>query len=137
MYKGLNLEKVRSLIKDRGMSEREFCKAYYDKSTKGTLDGIIEKDFRISKLIKICNLLEVDLNAIFDQVDNPGGFPTIHGNNNMVNSSVIQADMATLKSENEALKQLLEEKNQRINDLKSHLETVISLAQQLGQNSDK
>lgn len=137
MYKGINLEKIRSLIQERGMSEREFCKAYYSKNTRGTLDGIIERDFRVSKLIKICNMLDADINSIFDQAESPAGIPTIHGNNNMVNSSVIQTDLATLKSENEALKQLIVEKNQRISDLKSHLETVISLAQQLGQNSDK
>lgn len=66
--------------------------------------------------------------------------PSILGNHNNVNSTVINHDVDSLRSENAALKQLIEEKDKRIKDLQNSLNVVIALAQgktDLGQNDEK
>ncbi|MCH4099157.1 MAG: hypothetical protein LKF06_00790 [Prevotella sp.] len=135
-YIKLSHNKLEKAISNAGMTEREFVKKYYDKSTHGTLDGIVGADFRISKLIKICNLLNVDMNNLFDSMDSTGNIPHFVGNNNNVNSTVIRDDNTALRTENKALKLIIEEKDKRISDLSKTLDYLIKL-NQIGQNSDK
>ena len=76
------------------------------------------------------------MDMLFDIDNSLTPFPNINGNNNNVNSTVINQDYASLKSENEALKMLIKEKDERIQDLRKNLDYVISLSK-LGQNLDK
>ncbi|MCH3994316.1 MAG: hypothetical protein LKE54_04565 [Prevotella sp.] len=134
-YLKLSHDKLEKAISDAGMSEREFVKKYYGKSTHGTLEGIVGADFRISKLIKICNLLNVDMDNLFDSLESSGSIPRFVGNNNNVNSTVIKNDNTALRSENKALRLIIEEKDKRISDLSKTLDYLIKL-NQAGQNSD-
>jgi hypothetical protein len=135
-YIKLSHDKLEKAISNAGMTEREFVKKYYNKSTHGTLEGIAGADFRISKLIKICNLLNVDMENLFDSMDSSGNIPRFVGNNNNVNSTVIRDDNTALRTENKALKLIIEEKDKRISDLSKTLDYLIKL-NQIGQNSDK
>ena len=87
-------------------------------------------------LIFLANSLYVSFDTFLEVQEKKSDFPNINGNNNNVNSTVINNDIASLKSENESLKMLIKEKDMRIEDLKRNLDTVIKLAQ-VGQNSDK
>lgn len=65
-YLQFNPDKVLSLLENKGISQRQFCKMYYESKTHGTIDGIINGDIRVSKLVKICNLLDVSIDELFD-----------------------------------------------------------------------
>lgn len=55
--------------------------------------------------------------------------PSVHGSHNNINSTVINHDVDSLRSENAALMKLIEEKDKRISDLQKSLSVVIALAQ--------
>lgn len=135
-YGDINLDKVRTVIKSAGLTEREFVKKYYDKEeSHGMLEGVVTTNIGIKKLIKICNMLHADINSFFDiEDDGVGILPHITGNNNNVNSTVIQNDNTALKGKVKALEMVIDEKNQRISDLKKMYDNLISIIQ-LGQNS--
>jgi hypothetical protein len=89
--------------------------------------------------MKICNTLDISLDELFSGSDKIGESPYIIGNQNIVNSAVFNQDQLSLMAENKALKMLIKEKDERINDLKKvngQLETMVDLLKQKGQNSD-
>ena len=69
--------------------------------------------------------------------ENSGEVPSIVGNNNVVNSSVINNDITALRAENKALKLLIEEKNMRIEDLRRQNKELITLISNLNIVLDK
>ena len=128
-YTKISLDKIRTLLSAKGITEREFCKQYYgDSTTHGSFKGILGADFRISKLIKICNFLNVPMDEIFEKEEESDDFPTIQGSGNNVNSTVISGNKVSLHSENTSLKLLLKEKDARIADLQRSLETLSTFA---------
>ena len=89
--------------------------------------------------MKVCNTLDISLDELFSGSDKIGDSPYIIGDQNIVNSAVINQDAKSLQSENKALKMLVKEKDGRIADLKKvnqQLSDVIGLLNRKGQNSD-
>lgn len=119
------------VLKHNGMSVRQLSKLMYGEKTHRDVikDLQAKPDIRSSTLVRICNLLEISMELLFKREansDNNGDIPSIVGNNNVVNSSVVNNDIASLRAENKALKLLIEEKNLRIEDLRQHNKELIS-----------
>ena len=90
--------------------------------------------------MKVCNILDISLDEFFGGSDKIGTSPHIVGNQNIVNSSVVNQDVKSLQAENKALRMVIKEKDERITDLKkvnAELGARLDLVLKLGQNSDK
>lgn len=143
-YVRLSKEKVLAALKSANMTTRELMTAYYGHGpkTKGYFDDLIRSNIGTEKLCKICNIIGCRMDDLFETKGdvNVEASPSILGNHNNVNSTVINHDVDSLRSENAALRQLIEEKDKRIKDLQNSLNVVIALAQgktDLGQNNEK
>ena len=68
------------------------------------------------------------MDEIFEREEEFDNFPTIQGSGNNVNSTVISGNKVSLHSENNSLKLLLKEKDERIADLQKSLETLSAFA---------
>ena len=89
--------------------------------------------------MKVCNTLDISLDELFSGSDKIGDSPYIIGDQNIVNSAVINPDAKSLQSENKALRMLVKEKDERIADLKkiiSQLNSLFDVLRKNGQNSD-
>jgi hypothetical protein len=86
--------------------------------------------------MKVCNLLDISLDELFSGSDKIGNSPYIVGNQNIVNSSVVNQDVKSLQAENKALRMLIREKDERISDLKKVKDELNALVLALGQKSD-
>ncbi len=135
-YKNFSINHLKQVLDELGVSERELCKRLKGKDTHARLQEILTPKFGHQTLIDLANALDVSIDTILEVQEQKSDIPNIKGNNNNINSTVINNDIATLKSENESLKMLIKEKDLRIEDLKRNLDTVIKLAQ-VGQNSDR
>lgn len=130
------------VLKRNGMTIRQLSKLMYGENThRDLIKNLKEKpDIRSSTLVRICNLLEIPMETLFNNDvnhENSGEVPSIVGNNNVVNSSVINNDITALRAENKALKLLLEEKNMRIEDLRQQNKELITLISNLNIVLDK
>ena len=88
----------------------------------------------------MAEILGCSIEDILKKSDTNTDIPTINGDHNVVNSNNISTDVTTLKAEVRALKMVIEEKNQRIEDLKkanSDLGNRLDLLLQLGRKIDK
>lgn len=126
-----NAEVIVDILKHNGMSVRQLSKLMYGEKTHRDVikDLRAKPDIRSSTLVRICNLLEISMEILFKHdtsIDNNVDVPSIVGNNNVINSSVVNNDITSLRAENKALKLLLEEKNLRIEDLREHNKELIS-----------
>jgi hypothetical protein len=124
-------EVIVDILKHNGMSVRQLSKLMYGEKTHRDVikDLRAKPDIRSSTLVRICNLLEISMEILFKydtSIDNNVDVPSIVGNNNVINSSVVNNDITSLRAENKALKLLLEEKNLRIEDLREHNKELIS-----------
>ena len=135
-YKKFSINHLKQGLYELGVTERELCKRMKGKDTHVRLKDIFTPKFGHQTLIDLANALDVPIDTFLEVQEKKSDLPNITGNNNNVNSTVINNDIASLKSENESLKMLIKEKDMRIEDLKRNLDTVIKLAQ-VGQNSDK
>lgn len=133
-----NLHIVEEYIMQRNLSARQISKEIWGSNTHRNLIAEMQKkpDTRSSTLIKLCNLLDIPIDVIFQSTDNSGKMiPAVVGDNNIVNSSHVN----TLEAENKALRLILEEKNQRIDDLKNQiidLRTRLDVYMKQGPNRD-
>jgi len=130
------------VLKRNGMTIRQLSKLMYGENThRDLIKNLKEKpDIRSSTLVRICNLLEIPMETLFNNDVNhetSGEVPSIVGNNNVVNSSVINNDITALRAENKALKLLIEEKNMRIEDLRRQNKELITLISNLNIVLDK
>jgi DNA-binding XRE family transcriptional regulator len=136
----VDLEKLKSIIKARGLRERDFCVLTWGEETHRTIKELIRRpNMTIETAMKICNTLDISLDDLFSGSDKIGDSPHIIGNQNIVNSSFVNQDVKSLQTENKALKMLIKEKDERISDLKKvngQLETIVGLLKKQGQNSD-
>lgn len=136
----VDLEKLKSIIKARGLRERDFCVLTWGEETHRTIKEFVRRpNITIETAMKICNTLDISLDELFSGSDKIGESPYIIGNQNIVNSAVFNQDQLSMMAENKALKMLIKEKDERINDLKKvngQLETMVDLLKQKGQNSD-
>lgn len=136
----IDVDRLSRIIKARGLTDRQFSILMWGEGNHRTV-----KDFKrrpnttIGTAMKVCNLLDISLDELFSGSDKVGQSPHIVGNQNIVNSSVISNDLATLRSENRALRALIREKDLRIEDLKQTVDGLskrLDFLIQLGQNSD-
>lgn len=130
------------VLKRNGMTIRQLSKLMYGENThRDLIKNLKEKpDIRSSTLVRICNLLEIPMETLFNNDvnhENSGEVPSIVENNNVVNSSVINNDITALRAENKALKLLIEEKNMRIEDLRRQNKELITLISNLNIVLDK
>lgn len=136
----IDVEKLKTIIKARGFREREFCVIMWGGDTHRTINEFKRRpNTTIETAMKVCNTLDISLDELFSGSDNIGDSPYIVGDQNIVNSAVINQDAKSLQSENKALKMLVKEKDGRIADLKKvnqQLSDVIGLLNRKGQNSD-
>lgn len=141
IYNTLNIERLRYLLRQKGMTERAFSKALWGDGTHLNIKYFAQKpDVKCSTLIKICNILGVSVESIFAPMDDKDNVPSIVGNDNIINSAIIGSDISRLKHENDTLKLVLKEKDARIDDLKninSKLEDRLDLIIKMGRFSDK
>jgi len=136
----VDIEKLQALIKARGMRERDFCTTLWGSDTHRTIKEFVRRpNTTIGTAMKVCNLLDISLDELFSGSDKSGESPYIIGNQNIVNSSVVNQDVKYLQAENKALRMVIKEKDERIADLKKvkdELGTRLDLVLKLGQNSD-
>ena len=144
IYVRISKEKVKAALEAAGLTSRELIKAYYGQGnkTKGYFDDLIRENMGTEKLVKVANIIGCRMDDLFEMQGDVSVevSPSIRGSHNNVNSTVINHDVESLRSENAALKLLIEEKDKRIKDLQNNLNMVIALAQgktNVGQNEDK
>lgn len=136
----VNLEFLRKAIASRGMTERQFAILMWGEDTHRTINDFLRRpNTTIETAMKVCNILDISLDDFFGGSDKIGASPFIVGNQNIVNSSVINQDLKSLQAENKALRLVIKEKDERITDLKKvneQLDSIIGIMQEKGQNSD-
>lgn len=136
----IDVEKLKSIIKARGLKEREFCVFMWGDDTHRTINEFKRRpNTTIETAMKVCNTLDISLDDLFSGSDKIGDSPHIIGNRNIVNSAVINQEARSLQSENKALKMLVKEKDERIADLKKvnqQLTDVVEVLNRNVQNSD-
>lgn len=136
----IDVEKLKTIIKARGFKEREFCVIMWGDDTHRTINEFKRRpNTTIETAMKVCNILDISLDELFSGSDKIGDSPYIIGDQNIVNSAVINQDAKSLQSENKALRMLVKEKDERIADLKKvngQMESVINMLRELGHNSD-
>ena len=115
----VDINKVKRLIRERGMTLTQFCKAVWGENDNRGGNSLARRpNMQIETAMKICNLLDISLDEFFSKTDNENNPPHVVGNQNIVNSSVFSNDPTTLRSEIKSLKILVKEKDARIDDLK-------------------
>ena len=133
----VNLEFLRKAIASRGMTERQFAILMWGEDTHRTINDFQRRpNTTIETAMKVCNLLDISLDELFSGSDKIGNSPYIVGNQNIVNSSVVNQDVKSLQAENKALRMLIREKDERISDLKKVKDELNALVLALGQKSD-
>lgn len=133
----VNLEFLRKAIASRGMTERQFAILMWGEETHRTINDFQRRpNTTIETAMKVCNLLDISLDELFSGSDKIGNSPHIVGNQNIVNSSVVNQDVKSLQAENKALRMLIREKDERISDLKKVKDELNALVFALGQKSD-
>ena len=115
----IDVDKLRAMIKARGLRERDFCILTWGEDTHRTVKELARRpNATIETAMKICNTLDISLDELFSGSDKAGESPYIIGNQNIINSSVVNQDIKSLQAENKALKMVIKEKDERISDLK-------------------
>ncbi len=133
-------ERVRELLERAGISIGEFSKSLWGAKTHNTITYFDARpDVKVSTLVRMAEVLGCSIEDILIKSDGTSDAPTINGHYNVVNSSYVNTDVTSLKAEVKALKMLIEEKNQRIEDLKNvnaELGARLDMVLQYGQNRD-
>lgn len=133
-------ERVRELLERAGISIGEFSKSLWGAKTHNTITYFDARpDVKVSTLVRMAEVLGCSIEDILIKSDDTSDVPTINGQYNVVNSSYVNTDVTSLKAEVKALKMLIEEKNQRIEDLKNvnaELGARLDMVLQYGQNRD-
>ena len=133
-------ERVRELLERAGSSIGEFSKSLWGAKTHNTITYFDARpDVKVSTLVRMAEVLGCSIEDILIKSDGTSDVPTINGRYNVVNSSYVNTDVTSLKAEVKALKMLIEEKNQRIEDLKNvsaELGARLDMVLQYGQNRD-
>lgn len=136
-----SVERLKFFIEARGMTARQLSKLVWDDKThRDVIDELTKKpNVRAKTLVKICRILKVPIDCLFQKSDKERDFQIIDGNNSNVKSSYNDIEIITLKAENNALKMIIQEKDSRIEDLKKFnmdLLAHINATDKVGQNSD-
>lgn len=115
----INMDFLRSALKAKGLTERQFAVLMWGEDTHRTIKDFLRRpNTTIETAMKVCNILDISLDDFFGGSDKIGASPFIVGNQNIINSSVVNQDLKTLQAENRALRMVIKEKDERISDLK-------------------
>ena len=115
----VDLNKLKGQIKARGLRERDFCVMMWGESTHRTIKEFARRpNIKIETAMKVCNTLDISLDELFGGSGEAGESPFVIGNQNIVNSSVMSPDPKLLEAEIRALRMVIKEKTERIEDLK-------------------
>ncbi len=141
-YDYFRFDLLTDLIKQRGMTNRQFEKLMWGDDSKNhrtIREFQKEGTIKLKTACQICSVLGVELDYFLLNSDKKESTPSVTGNNNVINSSYVNSDVSTLRAEVKALKMVIEEKNKRIEDLKKANEDIgrrLDMVLTLGHNSD-
>ncbi len=141
-YDYFRFDLLTDLIKQRGMTNRQFEKLMWGDDSKNhrtIREFQKEGTIKLKTACQICSVLGVELDYFLLNSDKKESTPSVTGNNNVINSSYVNSDVSTLRAEVKALKMVIEEKNKRIEDLKKTNEDIgrrLDMVLTLGHNSD-
>ncbi len=133
-------ERVKELLKRAGISIGDFSRSLWGPKSHNAITYFDTRpDVKVSTLVKMAEILDCSVEDILIKSDTNSDIPTINGHHNVVNSSYVNTDVTSLQAEIKALNMVIEEKNQRIEDLKKaneHLSNSIELVKQLSPIQD-
>lgn len=133
-------ERVKELLKRAGISIGDFSRSLWGPKSHNAITYFDTRpDVKVSTLVKMAEILDCSVEDILIKSDNNSDIPTINGHHNVVNSSYVNTDVTSLQAEIKALNMVIEEKNQRIEDLKKaneHLSSSIELVKQFSHIQD-
>lgn len=132
--------RVKELLTKAGISISDFSKSLWGTKSHNSITYFDARpDVKVSTLVKMAEIIGCSIEDILIKSDGSSDAPTVNGHHNVVNSNYVNTDVTTLKAEVKALKMVIEEKNQRIEDLKctnSELGRRLDMVLQLGQSKD-
>lgn len=133
-------ERVKELLKRAGISIGDFSRSLWGPKSHNAITYFDTRpDVKVSTLVKMAEILDCSVEDILIKSDTNSDIPTINGLHNVVNSSYVNTDVTSLQAEIKALNMVIEEKNQRIEDLKKaneHLSSSIELVKQFSHIQD-
>lgn len=133
-------ERVKELLKRAGISIGDFSRSLWGPKSHNAITYFDTRpDVKVSTLVKMAEILDCSVEDILIKSDTNSDIPTINGHHNVVNSSYVNTDVTSLQAEIKALNMVIEEKNQRIEDLKKaneHLSSSIELVKQFSHIQD-
>lgn len=122
-YVRFSPEKLRNLLAERKMRERDLIIELFGSDTRRTFKETFEVNFQISRLVTLANVLNTPLDTFFEFEKECEDNQIIIGNN-----SDISRTNEKLKMQIELQNKLLEEKDRRIDDLQKSFEKLSVLA---------
>ncbi len=122
-----DIDLLKEYVKRTGMKESNFCKLLFGSKSHYTLRYFEKKNAGLTKVVKLCNLLNIHFDDLFFGRNTDGNSPSIYGNNNIQNSTVINNDIASLRAENMALKEINDMLKKENADLGRRLDNVIDI----------
>lgn len=132
--------RVKELLLKTGMSITDFSKSLWGTKSHNSLSYFDTRpDVKVSTLVRMAEILDCSIEDILIKKDGNSDAPTVDGHYNVINSNYANTDVTTLRAEIKALKMVIEEKNQRIEDLKNTNEALgkrLDMVLQLGQARD-
>ncbi len=126
------------------MNQRQLSMAVWGRDTHR---GIIQEwstksDPRCSTLVKVCRVLGISTDSLFQKSESVSVNPIIKGNGIVVDSNNVNIEIADLKAENKSLNLVIDEKDRRIellekcyNDLSKRFDTILELWKSQGDNN--
>lgn len=114
-----NAQKVKELIKARGIKNKQLLE-YMGKNWNGSIDAVIKGDIGASKLEKIADFFNIPIDDLFDrekkhEVVEKASVPS---------DELLKSVIASHKSEVETLKEIIKEKDKRIETLNLMLNVI-------------
>lgn len=110
---------MKELLKRAGISIGDFSRSLWGPKSHNAITYFDTRpDVKVSTLVKMAEILDCSVEDILIKSDTNSDIPTINGHHNVVNSSYVNTDVTSLQAEIKALNMVIEEKNQRIEDLK-------------------
>lgn len=132
--------RVKELLLKTGMSITDFSKSLWGAKSHNSLSYFDARpDVKVSTLVRMAEILDCSIEDILIKKDDSSDAPTVNGYHNIINDNCVNTDVTTLRAEIKALKMVIEEKNQRIEDLKNTNEALdkrLDMVLQLGQARD-
>lgn len=132
--------RVKELLLKTGMSITDFSKSLWGPKSHNSLSYFdVRPDVKVSTLVRMAEILDCSIEDILIKKDSSSDAPTVNGYHKVINDNYVNADVTTLRAEIKALKMVIEEKNQRIEDLKNTNEALdkrLDMVLQLGQAKD-